>query len=162
MSPSLLLLFLFAFLIHNVEEGIWLMRASAQQSKINTHQHTSQDQFLFAVIFVTAVALLITALYIFYPNQWLLKYAFFGYLGAMILNIFLVHLSSTIIERRYSPGLMTGFLALLPVNGMIIIRGFHLGIVSFVGMLAATIVMSVVLLLFIPIMFKIAAKLITY
>lgn len=162
MSPYLLLLFLFAFSLHNIEEGIWLVRESAQPSKINRHPQPKQDQFLFAVLYVTGVALLVTALYLLYPNQWFLKYAYFGYVGAMILNVFLVHLSSTILEKRYSPGLMTGLLVLVPINGLLIARAFQFGLLSLPGLLGATAVMAALLLLAIPVMFRLAGKLINY
>lgn len=162
MSSYLLLLFILAFFLHNAEEAIWLVRKSAQPSKIKRQPKPTQDQFLFAVLFVTALAVLITAFYLFYPDQWFLKYAYFGYVGAMILNVFLVHLPSTILERRYSPGLMTGLLVLVPVNGLLIMRAFQFGLLSVPGLLGATVVMAVLLLLAIPLLFRLAGKLIHY
>jgi hypothetical protein len=162
MSSHLVLLFLLAFSLHNAEEGIWLVRESMQPSKINKQQRPTQDQFLFAVLFVTGVALLVTALYLFYPDQWFLKYAYFGYVGAMILNVLLVHLPSTISQRRYSPGLMTGLLVLVPVNGLLIARAFQIKLVSLVSLIGATAVMAALLLLAIPVLFRLAGKWINY
>ncbi|MCO7127206.1 HXXEE domain-containing protein [Sporolactobacillus shoreicorticis] len=162
MAPYLLLLFLLAFFLHNAEEAVWLVRASAQPLKMKRRPRPTQDQFLFAVLFVTAVAVLITALYLFYPDQWFLKYAYFGYVGAMILNVLLVHLSSTIIEKKYSPGLMTGLLLLVPVNGLLIINAFQSQLLSIAGFIGATVIMAVLLLLAISVLFRLAGKWINY
>jgi hypothetical protein len=80
----------------------------------------------------------------------------------MILNVLLVHLPSTISQRRYSPGLMTGLLVLVPVNGLLIARAFQIKLVSLVSLIGATAVMAALLLLAIPVLFRLAGKWINY
>lgn len=159
MSISIFLLFLFTVSLHNMEEGIWLIKMT-KHSKIGLHKTVKQDQFLFAVIAVTAVAYLITSLFLLYPQNSLFKYAYFGYLAAMMLNIIFPHLLSTIIERKYSPGLMTGLLLIIPIHTIIIIRSFQTDLISIGGLIIGTIIMSISLILLIPVMFKISSRII--
>src|SRR5690625_3356537 len=125
MNEAILLLFLLAFTIHNLEEGIWLTRQqSSEKSKVKMHKKVTQDEFLFGLFWVTSLAYLITALYIFYPEVGLFKFAYFGFVGAMILNILFPHLISTLIERYYSPGLFTCFVVIILFSCLIFIIFF--------------------------------------
>lgn len=152
------LLFLFTISLHNTEEGIWLIRMT-QNSKFGFHQTVKQDQFLFAVIAVTAVAYFVTSMFIFYPDNSLFKYAYFGYVAAMMINVIFPHALSTIIERRYSPGLMTGLLLILPIHSLLIVRGLHNHIISVSGLIIGSLIMSIAMILLIPVMFKLSARL---
>jgi len=163
MSDSILLLFLFAFTLHNLEEGIWLTRQqSSEKSKVKMHKTVTQDEFLFGLFWVTSLAYLITALYIFYPYVELFKYAYFGYVGAMILNVFFPHLISTVIERYYSPGLFTGLMVILPINSLIIKTAIELETITISQFIMSTLIVSIVLVLSIPISFKVGKRLITF
>src|SRR5699024_3423603 len=125
-DSAVLLLFLFAITIHNLEEGIWLTRQqSSTKIKVKLHDAITQDQFLFGLFWVTGLAYLMTTLYMFYPNIWLFKYAYFGFLGAMIINIIFPHLVSTLVEHCYSPGLFTGLFVIIPINSLIIKTGLN-------------------------------------
>lgn len=129
----------------------------AKNSKFG-FQAVKQDQFLSAVIAVTAVAYLVT-LFIFYPDNSLFKYAYFGFLAAMMINIIFPHLLSTIVERRYSPGLMTGLLLIMPIHTIIIMRSFHNNFISVSGLIIGTVAMSLAMILLIPVLFKLSARL---
>lgn len=159
MGASIFLLFIFTISLHNTEEGIWLIRMT-KHSKIGLHKVVKQDQFLFAVIAVTAVAYFVTSMFIFYPQNSLFKYAYFGFLTAMMLNVIFPHLLSTIIERKYSPGLMTGLLLIIPIHIIIIMRSFQSHLISIGGLIMGTLIMSICLILLIPVMFKLASRLI--
>ncbi|TGA96277.1 HXXEE domain-containing protein [Sporolactobacillus shoreae] len=158
METSMFLLFLFTISLHNTEEGIWLIRMT-QNSKFGFHQAVKQDQFLFAVIAVTAVAYFVTSMFIFYPDNSLFKYAYFGYVVAMMINVIFPHALSTIVERRYSPGLMTGLLLILPIHTILIVRAFHNHLISVSGLIIGTLIMSIAMILLIPVMFKLSARL---
>ncbi|WP_188802367.1 HXXEE domain-containing protein [Sporolactobacillus putidus] len=131
MGASIFLLFIFTISLHNTEEGIWLIRMT-KHSKIGLHKVVKQDQFLFAVIAVTA----------------------------MMLNVIFPHLLSTIIERKYSPGLTTGLLLIIPIHTIIIMRSFQSHLISIGGLIMGTLIMSICLILLIPVMFKLASRLI--
>lgn len=162
MNSSILLLFLFAFTIHNLEEAVWLTRQTSIAGRVKMRKAVSQDQFLFGLFWVTGLAYLITALYMFYPSNDLFKYAYFGYVGGMIINIIFPHLISTIIERCYSPGLFTGILVLVPVNSLIIKTGVDTNTITVTQFMISTLVAAVVILASIPLSFKVGKKLITY
>lgn len=163
MNEAILLLFLFAFTIHNLEEGIWLVRQqSSEKSKVKMHKTVTQDEFLFGLFWVTSLAYLITALYIFYPEVGMFKFAYFGFVGAMILNILFPHLISTLIERYYSPGLFTGLVAIIPINSLIVKTALEVGTITILQFIISTLIMAFLLLLSIPISFKIGKRLITF
>lgn len=162
MDHSILLLFLFAFTIHNLEEAAWLIRQSSRVSKTKLHKTITQDQFMFGLFWVTGLAYLITALYMFYPTQELLKYAYFGYVGCMLLNIVFPHLLVTIIERCYSPGLLTGILVILPIHTLIVKTGIDSSIITMPQFMISTLAMAVVLVATIPLSFMAGKKLINY
>ncbi|MCR8842371.1 HXXEE domain-containing protein [Paenibacillus sp. SC116] len=161
MDSSMLVLFLFAFALHNAEEAVWLIRQSSSL-KVNLHQSVTQDQFLFGLLWVTGLACLITALYIFLPHHEILKYAYFGYVGTMILNVLFPHLISTMIERSYSPGLFTGILFLIPINSLIIKMGLDTNTITSVQLIVSTLVVTLFLAASIPLSFWLGRKLITY
>jgi len=163
MNEAILLLFLFAFTIHNLEEGIWLTRQqSSDKSKVKMHKAVTQDEFLFGLFWVTSLAYLVTALYIFYPEVGLFKFAYFGFVGAMILNILFPHLISTLIERCYSPGLFTGIVVIIPINGLIVKTGIALGVITIPQFIISTLTVGILLLLSIPMSFKVGKRLITF
>ncbi|MCJ8012818.1 HXXEE domain-containing protein [Paenibacillus sp. KQZ6P-2] len=162
MSSSIIILFLFAFTIHNLEEAVWLTRQSSAAGKVKMHKPVSQDQFLFGLFWVTGLAYLITALYLFFPDIHFFKYAYFGYVGCMIINVIFPHLISTIIERCYSPGLFTGVLVIIPVHSLIIKTGLDTNTITATQLIASIIVAAAVIMASIPLSFKVGKKLITY
>lgn len=163
MNGVIPLLFLFAITIHNIEEGIWLTRQQkSTKIKVKMHKVVTQDQFLFGLLWVTSLAYLITSLYMFYPEIGLFKYAFFGFIGAMIVNIIFPHFTSTVIERCYSPGLFTGIFVIIPINILIAKIGISLDIITTFQFIVSTIVVGVFLLVSIPFSFKLGKQLITF
>ncbi|MCB9454201.1 MAG: HXXEE domain-containing protein, partial [Anaerolineaceae bacterium] len=112
------LFFPLAISLHNIEEAIWLPKWSQKAGRF--HKPITADEFYFAVICVTLLAYLSTVLALAFPTVALLKLIFFGFLGTMILNIFMPHLAATILLRRYAPGLLTGVFGLIPINGIIL------------------------------------------
>lgn len=163
MNDAIPVLFLFAFTIHNIEEGIWLTRQqSSTKIKVKIHKVVTQDQFLFGLFWVTGLAYLITALYMFYPAIGLFKYAYFGFVGAMILNIVFPHLISTIVERCYSPGLFTGIFIIIPINSLIIKTGIELDTITVSQFIISTLVVGASLLVTIPFSFKLGKQLINF
>lgn len=164
-KDSILLLFLLAFTIHNLEEAVWLTRqqiSAKEKVKVKMNKEVSLDQFLFGLFWVTGLAYLITALYIFYPANELLKYAYFGFVGAMIFNIIFPHLVSTIVEHCYSPGLFTGILVIFPINSLIVKTAINSDLITIAQFIISTLIVGVFLLASIPFNFKLGKKIITY
>ncbi|MCH7321503.1 HXXEE domain-containing protein [Solibacillus sp. MA9] len=152
--------FCLAITLHNIEEAIWLPEWSQIGHSIQ-HPVTS-NEFYFAVITITALAYLITFLFIFSPEINIIKWMFVGFLGAMIFNALFPHLIATIIMNIYSPGLITGLILNVPIN-MIILYTLHKNrFVSIKEIILSTLIIGVILLMLIPFLFNIGNNLITY
>ena len=156
-SVSLWLFFPIAITLHNLEEAIWLPAWTKHAKQF--HKPIEANVFYFAVIFVTILAYLSTFLAVAFPSSWLWKYIFHGFLGAMILNTFFPHLVSTIILRRYSPGLVTGLFLLLPINSIILYQSVMLGHIKLTDLMISILIVSLALLSFLPLFFKIGEQL---
>ena len=154
---SLWVFFPLAITLHNLEEAIWLPKWSKYARQF--HKPIEANVFYFAVIFVTILAYLSTFLAIAFPSSWLWKHIFYGFLGAMILNTFVPHLASTIVSRKYSPGLATGLFLLIPVNSIILYQSVMLGHIKLLDLTLSILVVSVTLLSLLPAFFKIGEKL---
>lgn len=159
-TPSIYLLFLFSITLHNIEEALWIPRWSRYTQKFG--KQVSGDEFHFAVLIITILAYLATGLFIFFPQNLILKYFFFGFMGAMIFNIVFPHLILTIILKKYSPGLITGVLLIMPFNSLIIISSLNNSTINLNEVIISTIVVGILLLILIPILEKIGGKLIDY
>jgi len=156
-SVSLWVFFPIAITLHNLEEAIWLPKWSKHAERF--HKPVEPNVFYFAVIFVTILAYLSTFLAVAFPSLWLWKYIFHGFLGTMILNTIVPHLVSTIILRRYSPGLVTGLFLLVPINSIILYQSVTLGYVKLPDLAISILVVSIVLLSLLPLFFKIGEHL---
>lgn len=159
-TPSIYLLFLFSVTLHNIEEALWIPRWSRYTQKFG--KQVSGDEFHFAVLVITILAYLATGLFIFFPQNLILKYFFFGFVGAMIFNVIFPHLILTIILKKYSPGLITGVLLIMPFNSLIIASSLNNSIINLNEVIISTIVVGILLLILIPILEKIGGKLIDY
>ncbi len=151
-DKSIYVLFVFAILIHNIEEALWLPGWSSQvrpKDKV-----IDKSEFYFAVLIITVLAVLVTSAFIIFPFVNLIKYSYFGFLAAMIINVFAPHLITTISFRKYTPGLITGVLLICPINGYIIFRALLVGILSWEELIFSTLVVGGMLLLSLPLLFK--------
>jgi len=157
LSVSLWVFFPLAITLHNLEEAIWLPKWSKYAKQF--HKPIEANVFYFAVIFVTILAYLSTFLAIAFPSSWLWKHIFYGFLGAMILNTFVPHLASTIVLRKYSPGLATGLFLLIPVNSIILYQSVMLGHAKLLDLILSILIVSATLLSLLPVFFKIGEKL---
>ncbi len=158
LSVSLWIFFPLAITLHNLEEAVWLPKWSKYAKQF--HKPIEANVFYFAVIFVTILAYLSTFLAIAFPALWLWKYVFHGFLGAMILNVIFPHLASTIILRKYSPGLITGLFLLIPVNSVILYQSVMFGHVKLSDLILSVLMVSIVLLSLLPLFFKIGEQLV--
>ena len=159
-QSNIFLLFLLSITLHNVEEALWLPQWSKYAMKF--HKKVEKNEFYFAVLIITLIAYLSTSLFIFFPNVLLLKYLYFGFVGAMLINTIFPHLIATIIMKKYSPGLITGMLLQIPVNSLIIVKSINSGVINPYYLLLSTVVVGALLLLIIPVLFKIGTTITSY
>ncbi|AJS59334.1 HXXEE domain-containing protein [Paenibacillus sp. IHBB 10380] len=153
---SLVILFLFAITLHNLEEALWLPAWSNYASKF--HKPVGKGEFHFAVMFITSLAYLSTFFYLFFPNSIMAKYILIGFLGSMIINAIFPHLLATIILKRYSPGLLTGILLNIPINSLILYQFFQSNELTFRELFLSILIVGGVLLSLIPVLFKIGTS----
>ena len=155
-SGSLIkIIFLLGFTLHNFEEAVWLPGWSKYAKKF--HKPVETNQFIFAVLFVTIFGYLLTALdIIFGSTVSLVNYIYLGFVGMMGINAIFPHLLSTIVLKRYAPGLITALLLNLPFSVFIIFQSIDRGIDP-LCVLAAIILVSILAVLSLRPLFKLGA-----
>ena len=158
MTTTLWVFFPLAITLHNIEEALWLPHWSRYAKRF--HRPVEQNEFVFAVILVTVLAYLSTFLAMAFPATTIFRFAFFGYVGAMILNAFVPHLAATIALRRYAPGLATGLFLLVPVDSIILAQAIADGSLQWLELFIATLIVAVLLLTLLPLLFKLGRELI--
>ncbi|WP_028546908.1 HXXEE domain-containing protein [Paenibacillus taiwanensis] len=150
---ELVILFLFAITLHNLEEALWLPAWSNYASKY--HKPVGKNEFHFAVICITALAYLSAFFYLYNPDSVLTKYFLSGFLGSMLLNAIFPHLLVTFLLKRYAPGLLTGVFLNIPINGLILYRFISSNEVTLTEVMFSTLIVAGVLVGLIPVLFKI-------
>jgi hypothetical protein len=111
-------LFPCATTLHNIEEALWLPAWS--QRGTHLHAPVGAPEFRFAVLVLTAAAWAVTLLAARRGGKWLAVAA--GYWVAMLGNVVLPHLVASILERGYTPGIVTALALNLPVNAYLLRR----------------------------------------
>ena len=154
------LMFLLGFTLHNLEEAIWLPQWSKQVKTFR--REVGKNEFIFAVIAITLLGYGITILdFIFGGQSSLFTYLFLGFAGMMGLNAIFPHAWITIRERKYAPGLMTGLFSNLPISIILMIYHIKQGI-NPLFLAGAVIAISLLAVLFLPILFKAGKRWVTY
>lgn len=139
------ILFTLGFTLHNIEEAVWLPKWSHHARKY--HEPVETNAFVFAVIVVTIVGYLLTAIDFLYgsPGNFF-NYLYLGFVGMMGINVLFPHLIATIALKKYAPGLITGLLLNLPFSFYIIYWHINYGVNAFYLFFAVVIVSALVLL----------------
>lgn len=150
------ILFPLAITLHNLEEAIWLPGWSHHAGRF--HRPVQTGEFRFAVAMITLLAYLSFFLVVKFPEAWVWNHLFHGFLGAMIVNTFVPHLASTILLRRYSPGLASGLLLLTPINSIILAQSIMSGRVTLPNLLWSVFAVGLMLVSLIPLLFKIGSS----
>ncbi|MHB8137263.1 MAG: HXXEE domain-containing protein [Smithellaceae bacterium] len=154
----LLLFFPLAITLHNVEEALWLPQWSKQAGRF--HRPVGTTEFHFAVLIITAMAYLATFLMLVFPNVIIVNRFFYGFLGAMTVNVLFPHLAASIFLRTYAPGLLTGLLLNVPIGATLIYQAVSKNILTFPDVIGATIIVGLVLIALIPLLFRLGQMLI--
>jgi hypothetical protein len=157
MDNAVVLLFPLVILLHNIEEAIWLPAWSAYAGKY--HKKVEAHQFYFAVMLVTLLAFLATALVVLFPETPFFKWVYYGFLAAMSINVLAPHLVATIALRRYAPGLLTGLFLMWPINGLIMFSAIRDDLLSPLELGLSAVGVGACLLVLLPLFFK-AGKLV--
>jgi hypothetical protein len=138
------IIFLLGFTLHNLEEAIWLPKWSKYARKF--HKPVESNQFIFAVIVVTIIGYILTALDLLIGDSGnFVNYIYLGFIGMMGINSVFPHLVSTIVLKKYAPGLITALFLNLPFSLILIIGHIKNGINIFYLLVAIIIVSGLVL-----------------
>ena len=149
---SAALLFLLGFSLHNIEEALWLPAWSQKAKRF--HEPVGPDEFRFAVIMVTALGYFLTFThFLLLPDSPIFRYAYLGFIAMMVLNAVFPHLASTIVLRSYCPGLSTGLALNIPV-GLFVLCTDISGRSDALRVLGATVVITAVVLVLLPLWFR--------
>jgi hypothetical protein len=157
---SVKLLFLLAFTLHNLEESVWLPAWSKHAGRF--HITVQRNQFIFAAIIITVVVYLVTFVSILFDNpNGFANYIYLGFAGMIGLNSIFPHLATTLLLKKYSPGLITGLLLNLPISCVVIIWYMQRGMNSYYVILSVAIVTASVLIS-LKYLFALGGRLIKY
>ena len=143
---------LFALIIHNIKEALWLPQWSKHAKKF--HKEVRPFEFLFAALVITVIGLLATSAILLFPEIKFLKYLYFGFYGMMFFNAFFPHLIATIVLKKYAPGTVTALLLNVPINLIIIKKAVTLNKTGISEVLISTVIMGIIILMLLPLLFK--------
>ena len=154
MNSILYLLPLFAVIIHNIEEALWLPQWSKYAKKYQ--KEIKPYEFHFAVLIITALALLVTCGILFFPENFLAESLYFGFFGMMILNAFFPHLILTIVLKKYAPGTITAIILNVPIISCVVIKALYCNIINPLQFVISILIIGVLTLLSLPLLFKLS------
>ena len=122
-------LFPIAVTFHNSEEELWLPAWWVRHAK-EVPVHPGAGAFRYAVAVLTVAAFVVTYLSERKGKESVWAYLLFGYIVAMLANVFIPHIPASFEFRLYTPGVVTAVLINLPVMGFLSIRAIREGWVS--------------------------------
>jgi len=122
---KLLWLFPVAVTLHNAEEAIWMpgwQLRHAAQMPLNPPR---PDEIRVVLLLLTLAAFALTSLSTRKGPESVWTYLTFGYVIAMLINVFVPHLPAAILFRGYAPGVVTAVLINLPVMTVLAVRALR-------------------------------------
>ena len=119
------LLFVAAITMHNIEEALFLPSWSDPVGI-----DVSSSEFIFAVVFLTALAYLSSYFSIRSGKKGFWAYFFTGYALTMFLNVFFPHVLTSILVQEYAPGTGTAVLMVLPTASLVLYKSIQGGFVD--------------------------------
>jgi hypothetical protein len=122
-------LFPIAVTFHNSEEALWFPAWWARHAK-EVPVHPGAGAFRYAVAGLTVAAFVVTYLNERRGKESIWAYLMFGYIVAMLANVFIPHIPASFVFHSYTPGAVTAVLINLPVMGFLSIRAVREGWVS--------------------------------
>ncbi len=145
-------LFPLAITIHNLEEAIWMPGWSVKSNV--SRIKGGAFEFRFAVIVLTILAYIATAMAAVNGRQSWSAYIYTGFVFGMLVNVFIPHLAISAKMKRYTPGVGSAVLIILPVTSFILWKTLKLNYVSGIRFWLTSAAVFAVLLTSIPILFK--------
>jgi len=154
------IIFLFGFTLHNIEEAVWLPQWSQYAKRFQ--EPVESNQFIFAVIIITMMGFLLTALDVLWGHSAsLINYLYLGFIGMMGINTLFPHLVTTVLLKKYSPGLITALFLNLPLSLIIIFLSIKNGTPT-IWVLLSVLIMSLVVVTSLRYLFKLGRVLINF
>jgi len=111
-------LFPVAITIHNLEEPIWLPGFLVAHGKALPWTD-APGEFRFDLVVLTAAAWVVTYLSWCTGSQSIWAYLLYGYIVAMLVNVFVPHVPAAIVFRGYAPGVVTAVVVNFPVLALL-------------------------------------------
>lgn len=119
------ILFVSSITIHNIEEALFL------PSWVNPiGLEVSSSEFTFAVVILTVIAYMSAFLAARSEKHGVWIYIYTGYALAMLVNVFIPHLLTSILLQDYAPGTGTALLLVLPASSLVLYNAFNDGLVD--------------------------------
>lgn len=115
-------LFPIAVTLHNAEEAIWMPRWKAGHAVQLPVRPPGAAEIWAALVVFTVAAFGVTYLSARRGPESIWAYLTFGYIVAMLANVFVPHVPAAIVFRGYAPGLVTAVLINLPVMSILVTR----------------------------------------
>ena len=115
-------LFPIAVTLHNSEEAIWMPGWNAPLLADVVGHPPGVAEIRVALVVFTLAAFAVTYLSARRGPGTVWAYLTFGYIIAMLANVFVPHVPAAIISRGYAPGVVTAVLINLPVMSILAIR----------------------------------------
>ena len=115
-------LFPIAVMLHNAEEAIWMPGWDASHLAQLPVRQPGATEIRAALVVLTVAAFAVTYLSARRGPETIWAYLTFGYIIAMLANVFVPHVPAAIVFRGYVPGVVTAVLINLPVMSILAIR----------------------------------------
>ncbi len=142
-----------AITFHNIEEVIWLP-AWSQKKTDKWRRPVDASEFRFAVTVLTVLLFVIALLATIFGTTSIWNYLFAAYALGQSLNILMPHLITTIVTRKYAPGLLTGLLFVWPLSISYLYDVFTVGQLEWGYFLLVSVIFIPIVLLSIPLLFR--------
>jgi hypothetical protein len=113
-------LFPIAVTLHNAEEAIWMPRWRAPLLEDVVGSPPGPAEIRAALVVFTVAAFAVTYLSARHGPESIWAYLTFGYIVAMLANVFVPHVPASIVFRGYAPGVVTAVLINLPVMSVLV------------------------------------------
>lgn len=136
--------------IHNIEEAVWLPAWSDSAGLWNWH--VTAFQFRLAVVAVTLLIYMIIYYYTRKGNKFSI-HLFCGTLAIILVNVFVPHMSASVLTASCSPGVLSGIILNVPVIFYLLRRGLREQLFTYSILARGTAVTALVMLLLIVLSF---------
>lgn len=120
-------LFPIAVVLHNAEEAIWMPGWEADHAAQLPIAVPGAAKVRLALFVLTVAVLVVTALSARKGPGTIWAYLTFGYIVAILANVFVPHVPAAMLFRGYVPGLITAVAINLPLMSYLVVRAIRDG-----------------------------------